>query len=410
MIRLLLTLLLFCGLPARVDANHGALGFTSGAVVGALTGKDALMQATSGALGAVVAETLNDIHQAEIEAGVNTGLNDQQFNTFLHKLQEHHQFHTLVSGLTALGFGLDPTQAMVSAQVAQESNNLLAAAYGAAVGGAVVYNLAHKANLLYEGEFEEFLTEVGIEIALVKATKGLGNLAKAASKTATGQQLMAAAKPYVYKVIIQGKAFIASSADQVLQLIAKQQPQLAQVLNKQASSFSHFLQADVKAGVKVGGGPKVKVAASKTKPSQLTYNGGRQATGVAHASQPLINPDKMLRGSANNAAYVPKEVAQLMEGKTFNSFDAFRNEFWKSMAKTKYGKEFGAKNLARMLEGNAPFTIKPQYLGKQKTYQLHHASPLHNGGATYDLSNIRIVTPRYHQEILDKAFHRGLKK
>ncbi len=257
--RFLLTLILLCGLQARVDADiHGALGFTSGAVVGALTGKDALMQATSGALGAVVAETLNDIHQAEIEAGVNTGLNDQQFNTFLHKLQEHHQFHTLVGGLTALGFGLDPTQAMVSAQVAQESNNLLAAAYAAAVGGVVVYNLAHKANLLYEGEFEEFLTEVGIEIALVRATAGLGNIAKAASKTTTGQQLLAAAKPYVYKVIIQGKAFIVSSTDQVLQLIAKQQPQLATVLNKQASSFNQFLQADVKAGVKVGKGVGVK--------------------------------------------------------------------------------------------------------------------------------------------------------
>jgi hypothetical protein len=60
-----------------------------------------------------------------------------------------------------------------------------------------------------------------------------------------------------------------------------------------------------------------------------------------------------------------------------------------------------------MKDGLAPFAPKIQHLGGQKTYQLHHKMPIHKGGATYDLSNITIVTPRAHTEILDRALHFG---
>jgi len=44
--------------------------------------------------------------------------------------------------------------------------------------------------------------------------------------------------------------------------------------------------------------------------------------------------------------------------------------------------------------------------GKRGTvYELHHKTPIHAGGETYDLSNITVLTPRVHLEILEKATH-----
>ena len=34
-------------------------------------------------------------------------------------------------------------------------------------------------------------------------------------------------------------------------------------------------------------------------------------------------------------------------------------------------------------------------------------TPIHDGGGVFDLDNIAIVTPRMHQEILDKTYHFG---
>jgi hypothetical protein len=127
-------------------------------------------------------------------------------------------------------------------------------------------------------------------------------------------------------------------------------------------------------------------------------------------SMPLADAPTMLRGSHSNAGNVPLEVAKMMEGKTFNSFDQFRNEFWKSMASSKYAGEFKASDLARMSKGNAPITLLEQSVGKRVTYELHHKTPISQGGAVYDLSNIQIVTPRFHIEALEKAIHFGGKR
>ena len=39
------------------------------------------------------------------------------------------------------------------------------------------------------------------------------------------------------------------------------------------------------------------------------------------------------------------------------------------------------------------------------TYQLHHVTPINQGGMVYDIGNIVIVTPRYHAEMLLPSYH-----
>lgn len=60
-----------------------------------------------------------------------------------------------------------------------------------------------------------------------------------------------------------------------------------------------------------------------------------------------------------------------------------------------------------MGKGLAPKVAKSQQYGKLSSYILHHKTPIHADGSVYNLDNLVIVTPRMHQEILDKTYHFG---
>lgn len=68
-------------------------------------------------------------------------------------------------------------------------------------------------------------------------------------------------------------------------------------------------------------------------------------------------------------------------------------------------KQFDARDQYRMKQGWAPNAPKSQEVGKVTTYQIHHKTPIHDGGEVYDIDNLVIVTPRYHKEVLDPAYH-----
>jgi hypothetical protein len=135
----------------------------------------------------------------------------------------------------------------------------------------------------------------------------------------------------------------------------------------------------------------------------------RNLPGIALLSKGLTNPEVILRGTHNSVGVIPLEVAQKMVGKKYASFNAFRKDFWMNMADSSYAKEFSPGNIAFMKKGLAPDVDPSQWLGQRKSFELHHRTPIHVGGAVYDLSNILIVTPRYHQEILSKGAHYGKK-
>jgi hypothetical protein len=118
-----------------------------------------------------------------------------------------------------------------------------------------------------------------------------------------------------------------------------------------------------------------------------------------------------LRGTHRNAAPLPGQVADALRGRTFRSWDAMRREVWKTVAadKTLHG-PFDARDLALMRAGNAPRVDKTQAVGKLQRYILHHRMPIQHGGGVYDLSNIVVVTPRFHKEALDSSYHMGSRK
>lgn len=134
---------------------------------------------------------------------------------------------------------------------------------------------------------------------------------------------------------------------------------------------------------------------------------GRRLAGRAHMSLTHTNPPTMMRVTEMSAGKVPLEVAKALDGKEFKSFDQFRKTFWKEMANSSYAKEFGEVNFANMKKGVAPDSHPTQWAGSRKSFELHHRTPITQGGSVYDVSNILIVTPKYHLEILNKEFHFG---
>jgi hypothetical protein len=103
-------------------------------------------------------------------------------------------------------------------------------------------------------------------------------------------------------------------------------------------------------------------------------------------------------------AQIPGQIARKMRGMDFKSFDDFRESFWKMVSKDPMLKQgWLPKNLARMEEGLAPFVGRGQSTGggSNAVYQLNHKQAIKNAGDVYNLDNIEVVSPRFHEAIGD---------
>mgnify|MGYP003344552602 CR=1 FL=1 len=132
----------------------------------------------------------------------------------------------------------------------------------------------------------------------------------------------------------------------------------------------------------------------------------RKLPGVVKGVGKAIQPGRWLRGSQGNAAFIPEKIAAQLTGRKFANFDEFRDAFWKLVGDDReLAKYFSTANLSRMKGGLAPVAPASQQVGARISYELHHSTPIQHGGDLYDLDNLIVVTPRYHQEILEPAFH-----
>ncbi|MGQ0463913.1 MAG: colicin [Sporichthyaceae bacterium] len=88
-----------------------------------------------------------------------------------------------------------------------------------------------------------------------------------------------------------------------------------------------------------------------------------------------------MRGTHGNVGLVPKSVRSALSGRTFSSWDEFRQEFWKAVsADPALAGQFSKANQGHMRNGNAPFVSKAQTFGGRDRYELHHVQPRARGG------------------------------
>ena len=164
---------------------------------------------------------------------------------------------------------------------------------------------------------------------------------------------------------------------------------------------------DALGGVYIGGRQVLNVCGVADNSNSILASQLRNSAGTATGGNNLSNiTGRWLRGSTGIAGRIPGQIATQLRGRSFSSFDEFRSAFWQAIASDRnLSQQFRRGNRSLMSTGKAPVAPKSQQVGGQVTYQLHHVQPIHAGGGVYNLDNIVIVTPRYHQEMLEPRYH-----
>jgi len=52
-----------------------------------------------------------------------------------------------------------------------------------------------------------------------------------------------------------------------------------------------------------------------------------------------------------------------------------------------------------MLDGKAPFSSKSEWVGKSVKFEIHHKIFISQGGESFDIDNIYIITKKRHKGI-----------
>lgn len=134
----------------------------------------------------------------------------------------------------------------------------------------------------------------------------------------------------------------------------------------------------------------------------------RKLPGVVTGNGVPLSPGKywldMSVTNNGDGAPIPAHIADKLRGREFKTFDDFREALWLEISKDPVlREEFKISNLDEMSNGCAPISpVVGHYNGpnkKIKKFQIHHFIAIEHGGGVYDIDNLRIVTPRLHDEI-----------
>ncbi|MDY1017100.1 S-type pyocin domain-containing protein [Pseudomonas coleopterorum] len=133
----------------------------------------------------------------------------------------------------------------------------------------------------------------------------------------------------------------------------------------------------------------------------IMFKDRRLEPGVATGNGGDIEKLWLGEQSRGLGAAIPTRIADQLRDKEFRTFNQFREEFWKTVARdVELSTQFSKGNLSGMTkDGYAPNVRTIDQHKSLDTYVLHHRVPISEGGGVYDIDNIRIVTPKAHHAI-----------
>ncbi|POG05736.1 hypothetical protein BGP84_23000 [Pseudomonas putida] len=136
-------------------------------------------------------------------------------------------------------------------------------------------------------------------------------------------------------------------------------------------------------------------------PILVVFKSPRYEPGTATRVGAQITGLWLGEATRGEGAPIPAHIADQLRGIEFRSYDAFREKLWKIVANDpELSRQFSKQNIIRMREnGHAPRARTPDLYGKKKSFELHHVVPISEGGAVYDIDNLRVVTPAAHHKI-----------
>lgn len=96
-------------------------------------------------------------------------------------------------------------------------------------------------------------------------------------------------------------------------------------------------------------------------------------------------------------APIPTRIADRLRGREFSSFDAFRKAFWTEVRDDpELFSQFNQNAQDRLMSGNAPAVRDREAVGTRGVFEIHHVERIADGGAVYDVDNLRVNTPKNH--------------
>ncbi|WP_432219550.1 S-type pyocin domain-containing protein [Pseudomonas kribbensis] len=123
----------------------------------------------------------------------------------------------------------------------------------------------------------------------------------------------------------------------------------------------------------------------------------RQDPGVVSGNGRAIAGRWLGGASMPEGAPIPAQIADKLRGLEFSSFRSFRRAFWKAVASDeRLSIEFKRLNRVDMRDGLSPSADPAEQVGRRAKMEIHHVMPVNEGGAVYDVDNLRLMTPRQH--------------
>ncbi|QHG63398.1 S-type pyocin domain-containing protein [Pseudomonas putida] len=135
-------------------------------------------------------------------------------------------------------------------------------------------------------------------------------------------------------------------------------------------------------------------------PILVVFKSPRYEPGTVTGQGSIVEGIWLSEETRKAGAAIPAVIADMLRGREFRDFDAFRSEFWKIVASTpELSKQFNTTNNKLMSKGYAPKARDTDHYKGNATFILHHVIPISEGGAVYDIDNIKVVTPEAHNRI-----------
>lgn len=140
-------------------------------------------------------------------------------------------------------------------------------------------------------------------------------------------------------------------------------------------------------------------ASSGIAPLYIVMNARHDAGTVTGAGEDVFGI--WLAGASEGlGAPIPTRIADRLRGREFSRFDDFREAFWIEVSRdAELASQFSAANRRLMRSGSSPFVVQTEAVGGRKVHELHHIERIVEGGAVYDVDNLRVATPRNHIRI-----------
>jgi hypothetical protein len=98
--------------------------------------------------------------------------------------------------------------------------------------------------------------------------------------------------------------------------------------------------------------------------------------------------------NAGLGAPIPTRIADALRGREFKNFNQFRTAFWTAVRNDPaLFSQFNEDAQDRLISGNAPAVREKEAVGNRGTFEIHHVERIADGGAVYDVDNLRVTPP-----------------